>query len=123
MGRMTFVLRRLLQLVPVAIGVTILVFFMIHLIPGDPARTILGIHATPRAVALLHQQWGLNRPLISQYWLFLDRLLHGNLGQSLYYGGSAASLIISHLPPTVWLITYSFVLAGLIRLPLAFTAA
>ena len=67
MGRMTFVLRRLLQLVPVAIGVTILVFFMIHLIPGDPARTILGIHATPRAVALLHQQWGLNRPLISPF--------------------------------------------------------
>src|SRR6266568_3585573 len=98
MGRMTFVLRRLLQLVPVAIGVTILVFFMIHLIPGDPARTILGIHATPRTVALLHQQWGLNRPLISQYWLFLDRLLHGNLGISLYYGGSALSLILSHLP-------------------------
>ena len=67
MGRMTFVAQRLLQLIPVAIGVTIICFFMIHLIPGDPARTILGIHATPRAVALLHQQWGLNRPLISQY--------------------------------------------------------
>ena len=91
MGRMTFVLRRLLQLVPTAIGCTIVVFFMIHLIPGDPARTILGIHAPPRAVALLHKQWGLNRPLISQYLLFMDRLLHGNLGQSLYYGGSAPS--------------------------------
>src|SRR5262249_47988680 len=123
MGRMTFVFRRLLQLVPVAIGVTILVFFMIHLIPGDPAQTILGIHATPRRVALLHQQWGLNRPLISQYWLFLDRLLHGNLGVSLYYGGSAASLIISHLPPTLWLITYSSVLALLISVPLAMVAA
>ena len=100
MGRMTFVLRRLLQLVPVAIGCTIVVFFMIHLIPGDPARTILGIHATPRAVALLHKEWGLNRPLISQYLLFMDRLLHGNLGQSLYYGGSALSLILTHLPPT-----------------------
>ena len=63
---MTFVLRRLLMLVPVAIGVTIIVFFMIHLIPGDPARTILGIHATPRAVAILHQEWGLNRPLAGQ---------------------------------------------------------
>jgi len=123
MGRMTFVFRRLLQLIPVAIGVTILVFFMIHLIPGDPARTILGIHATPRTVALLHQQWGLNRPLISQYWLFLDRLLHGNLGVSLYYGGSAASLIISHLPPTLWLIIYSSVLAVLISVPLAMIAA
>src|SRR5215831_4857430 len=123
MGRMTFVLRRLLQLVPVAIGCTIVVFFMIHLIPGDPAVTILGIHATPRAVALLHKEWGLNRPLISQYWLFMDRLLHGNLGVSLYYGGSALSLIISHLPPTVWLITYSSVLAVLISVPLAMIAA
>jgi peptide/nickel transport system permease protein len=123
MGRMTFVLRRLLQLVPVAIGVTIIVFFMIHLIPGDPARTILGIHATPRAVALLHKEWGLNRPLISQYWLFMDRLLHGNLGISLYYGGSAGSLIWSHLPPTLWIITYSAVLAVLISVPLAMIAA
>jgi peptide/nickel transport system permease protein len=107
----------------VAIGVTILVFFMIHLIPGDPARTILGIHATPRAVALLHQEWGLNRPLISQYWLFMDRLLHGNLGVSLFYGGSAESLILSHLPPTLWIITYASVLAVLISVPLAMIAA
>ncbi len=123
MGRMTFVLRRLLQLVPVAIGVTILVFFMIHLIPGDPARTILGIHATPRTVALLHKQWGLNRPLLSQYWLFLDRLLHGNLGQSLFYGASVSSLILSHLPPTLWLLAYTTVLTVLISVPLAVLAA
>ncbi|HEY1618385.1 MAG TPA: peptide ABC transporter permease, partial [Streptosporangiaceae bacterium] len=90
---MAFVVRRLLLLVPVAIGVTIIVFFMIHLIPGDPARTILGIHATPRTVALLHREWGLDRPLASQYWLFIDRLLHGNLGLSLYYGQPATGLI------------------------------
>jgi peptide/nickel transport system permease protein len=123
MGRMTFVLRRLLQLVPVAIGVTIIVFFMIHLIPGDPARTILGIHATPRTVALLHREWGLNRPLISQYWLFLDRLLHGNLGVSLFYGVPASSLVLSHLPPTLWIITYASILAVLISVPLAMIAA
>jgi len=123
MGRMTFIFRRLLQLIPVAIGCTIVVFFMIHLIPGDPARTILGIHATPRAVALLHKEWGLNRPLISQYLLFMDRLLHGNLGVSLYYGGSALSLILTHLPPTLWLIIYSSVLAVLISVPLAMIAA
>ena len=111
MGRMTFVFRRLLLLIPVAIGVTIIVFFMIHLIPGDPARTILGIHATPKAIAILHQEWGLNRPLASQYWLFLDRLLHGNLGTSLFYGQSAGSLIAARLAPTIWLIVYAAVLA------------
>src|SRR5215472_8565591 len=111
---MTFVAQRLLMLVPVAIGVTIVVFFMIHLIPGDPARTILGIHATPQRIAILHREWGLDRPLISQYWLFMDRLVHGNLGQSLFYGGSAASLIFGRLPATLWLIVYAAVLAVLV---------
>jgi peptide/nickel transport system permease protein len=120
---MSFVGRRLLQLVPVAVGVTIVVFFMIHLIPGDPARTILGIHATPQAIAILHKEWGLNRPLISQYWLFMDRLLHGNLGQSLYYGVPAAPLIFQHVPATLWLIIYAAVLAVIISVPLAMIAA
>src|SRR5215467_13721193 len=111
MGRAGFVVQRLLLLIPVAVGVTIIVFFMIHLIPGDPARTILGIHATPKAVALLHEQWGLNRPLASQYWLIVDRLLHGNLGQSLYYSQPAAGLIWGRLPATLWLIVYTAVLS------------
>ncbi|MGH3277446.1 MAG: ABC transporter permease [Streptosporangiaceae bacterium] len=120
---MTFVLRRLLLLIPVAIGVTIIVFFMIHLIPGDPARTILGIHATPKAIAILHQEWGLNRPLASQYWLFADRLAHGDLGTSLFYGQSAASLIAGRLAPTIWLIGYAAVLSIAVSVPLAMLAA
>ena len=120
---MTFVAQRLLMLVPVAIGVTIVVFFLIHLIPGDPARTILGIHATPQRIALLRKQWGLNRPLVSQYWLFMDRLAHGNLGQSLFYGTPARPLIIARLPPTLWLIVYAAVLAITISVPLATIAA
>ncbi len=123
MGRMTFVVRRLLLLVPTVVGVTIVAFFMIHLIPGDPARTILGIHSTPRGVAILHHEWGLDRPLASQYWLFMDRLLHGNLGTSLYYGVPVVGLITSHLPPTLWLICYATVLAVLISVPLAMIAA
>jgi peptide/nickel transport system permease protein len=108
---------------PTALGVTIIAFFMIHLIPGDPARTILGIHATPRAIAILHQEWGLNRPLASQYWLFMDRLFHGNLGTSLYYNVPVWGLITSHLPPTLWLICYAAVLAIIISVPLAMIAA
>jgi peptide/nickel transport system permease protein len=120
---MTFVIQRLLMLVPVAVGITIIVFFMIHLIPGDPARTILGIHATPRTIAILHKEWGLNRPLIDQYWLFMDRLGHGNLGQSLFYGAPAAGIIASRLPATLWLIVYAALLAVLISVPLAMIAA
>jgi peptide/nickel transport system permease protein len=120
---MSFVGRRLLQLVPVAVGVTIVVFFMIHLIPGDPALTILGIHATPHTIALLRNEWGLNRPLISQYLLFLDRLAHGNLGQSLIYGVPARTLIIQRLPATLFLIVYAAVIAVLISVPLSMIAA
>jgi peptide/nickel transport system permease protein len=123
MARMSFILHRLLLLVPVAVGVTIIVFFMIHLIPGDPARTILGLHATPHAIAELHREWGLNRPLASQYWLFLNRLVHGDLGQSLYYQTPARALIFGRVPVTVWLIAYSAVLAIVISVPLAMLAA
>jgi len=120
---MTFIIRRLLMLVPVAIGVTIVVFFMIHLIPGDPARTILGIHATPQRIAILHKQWGLDRPLVSQYWLFMDRLIHGNLGQSLYYGTPDRTIIFDRIPPTLWLIAYAAILAVIVSVPLATIAA
>src|SRR6185437_2863237 len=120
---MTFVFQRLLMLIPVAIGVTIVVFFMIHLIPGDPASTILGIHATPKAVAFLHHEWGLDRPLVSQYWLFMDRLVHGNLGQSLYYSAPAASIIATRIPATLWLLVYAVILAILVSVPLAMIAA
>jgi peptide/nickel transport system permease protein len=123
MGRMTFVFRRLLLLVPTALGVTIIAFFMIHLIPGDPARTILGIHSTPSKIAILHREWGLNRPLASQYWLFMDRLVHGNLGISLYYNVPVWGLITSHLPVTIWLICYAAVIAVVISVPLAMIAA
>jgi len=111
------------MLIPVAFGVTLIVFFMIHLIPGDPARTILGIHATPQRIAILHREWGLNRPLISQYLLFLDRILHGNLGPSLYYGVPATTIILQRLPATLWLIVYATVIAVLISVPLAMIAA
>jgi len=63
MDLLSYTLRRLLQAVPVVIGVTVLVFFMIHLVPGDPARTMLGTHADPARIAALHKEWGLDQPL------------------------------------------------------------
>jgi peptide/nickel transport system permease protein len=121
--RFAYILRRLVQAVPVVIGVTVLCFFMIHLVPGDPARTMLGLHATPKKVAILHHEWGLDRSLPAQYELFMKRLLHGNLGTSLIYGVSAWSLIWGRLPVTLWLIGYGTVLAILIAIPLAVLAA
>jgi peptide/nickel transport system permease protein len=121
--RFAYILRRLLQAIPVVIGVTVIVFFMIHLVPGDPARTMLGVHATPRRVALLHHEWGLDRSLPAQYVLFMKRLLRGDLGTSLIYNVSAWSLIWGRLPVTLWLIGYGTVLAIVIAIPLAVLAA
>jgi peptide/nickel transport system permease protein len=118
-----YVVRRLLQAVPVVLGVTVLVFFLIHLVPGDPARTILGNQATEQRVALLRHEWGLDRPLPVQYERFMTRLLHGDLGSSLFYGVDAGQLALERLPVTLWLICYGAVLAVLITVPLALLAA
>jgi peptide/nickel transport system permease protein len=115
--------RRLLHLVPIALGVTILVFFLIHLVPGDPARTILGNQATNARVALVRHQFGLDRPLWVQYEKFMGRVVHGDLGKSLFYGVSAGHLVLQRLPVTLWLIGFGTLLAALIAVPLAAVAA
>jgi peptide/nickel transport system permease protein len=123
MGLTGYVGRRLLQAVPVAFGVTVLVFFLIHLVPGDPARTILGNQATPARVALLRHDWGLDRPLPVQYGKFMGRLAHGDLGSSLFYGVGAGRLVLERLPVTLWLIGLGALLSVLLAVPLAVIAA
>ena len=123
MPRLAYVGRRLLQLIPVIIGVTFVTFLLIHLVPGSPARAVLGIHATPQTVAALNRQYGLDRPLLSQYWLFLTRLGHADLGQSLFYGGSVRTLILDRLPTTLWLLVYAVVIVIVLSVPLSMIAA
>jgi peptide/nickel transport system permease protein len=123
MGLPSYVARRVLALVPIALGVTFLTFMLIHLIPGDPALTILGNKATPAKIALLHKEWGLDRSLPSQYLNFLGRVVHGDLGTSLFYNVGAGSLVWQKLPVTLFLIGFGGLLAMLISVPLALLAA
>jgi peptide/nickel transport system permease protein len=118
-----YVLRRLVTLIPVLFGISVLVFFMIHLVPGDPAVTLLGSHVTDQAVAQLHQQLGLDHPLWRQYVTFLNRLLHGNLGLSYQYKTSVSSLVSNDLTPTLWLIVVGGLFAVITSVPLAVWAA
>lgn len=118
-----FFARRLLQAIPVVIGVTIVVFFLIHLVPGDPAKTALGIHATPKAVEALHQKWGLNQSLPQQYLNFMKRLITGDLGTSLRYEQSAGALVMERMPVTLWLLGYAAFITCLISFPAALIAA
>ena len=123
MSLTSYVVRRLLQLVPIALGVTILVFFLIHLVPGDPARTILGNQATPERIALVRHDFGLDRPLLVQYERFMGRIVHGDLGSSLFYSVPAGPLVLQRLPVTLWLLGFGTLLSVLIAVPLAALAA
>jgi peptide/nickel transport system permease protein len=115
--------RRLLHVIPVVFGVTLIVFWLIHLVPGDPARTALGLHATAKGIAQLHREWGLDNPLPTQYVNYLGRLIHGDLGTSFHFQEPVAKLIGERLPITIWLVVYSAVLIVLISAPLAILAA
>jgi ABC-type dipeptide/oligopeptide/nickel transport system permease component len=122
-GRFGFLGRRMLELLPVLLGITILTFFLLRLIPGDPARQILGQHYTPRAARAIDHNLGLDRAIWDQYLLFMRRLFHGDLGESIYYNQSAGSLIAERLPATVFLIGYAAVLAAVFSIPTGVIAA
>jgi peptide/nickel transport system permease protein len=124
MKYLLYIVRRLVTLIPVLFGISLVVFFLIQLIPGDPAITLLGTHATPQAVAALHQQLGLDHPIWRQYLTFLGHALHGNLGTSYQYSGTTVtSLVSANFLPTLWLIVAGTVFAVVISIPLAVVAA
>lgn len=123
MNRFSFLGHRILELIPVALGITIITFFLLRLIPGDPVRLMLGSHYTPAAAKALQAQLGLNQPVWKQYGLFMARLFHGNLGNSIYFRMPVNQLVLHRLGPTLFLVVYAAVLALLISLPVAITAA
>src|SRR5258708_29319061 len=97
-------LRLLTQLGAVALTASVVIFLAVHVLPGDPARQILGRNAPAAAVAAKDAQLGLNRPLVAQYARWLSDLLHGNLGASLTSGQSVSSLLASTVPVTILLV-------------------
>ncbi|HEX5118001.1 MAG TPA: ABC transporter permease [Pseudonocardiaceae bacterium] len=118
-----YILRRLVSLIPVLLGISLIVFFLVRLIPGDPATTLLGTHATPTAVRELRAQLGLDKPLWSQYLTFLGHLFQGNLGFSYFYNSPVTGLILTSLPVTLCLLVAGVVFTLVIAVPLAVLAA
>ena len=106
------ILRRLLLVFPVLFGVSVIVFLVISLIPGDPARSILGTFATPENVADVTRQLGLDRPLPVRYAVWLGNLLHGDLGRSYNLHKPVLDEVMTRLPPTLLLAGTALVLAG-----------
>jgi peptide/nickel transport system permease protein len=110
-----YIVQRLLFILPVALLVSFMTFMVIHLVPGDPARVLLGEDATPQTVAALEQQLGLDKPLPTQFALWLWQAVHGNLGQSIQLQQPVLDAILQRLPVTAELgicaLLYSLILA------------
>jgi peptide/nickel transport system permease protein len=118
-----YIIRRLLLLVPVVLFVSFITFMLIHLVPGDPARVLLGEDSTPEALAALRQQLGLDRPLYEQYALWLNQAIHGNLGESIQLHEPVLQAILERLPVTLELGVAALLFSLVLAVPLGMTAA
>ena len=118
-----YLIKRVLTLIPVLLVVSIVIFLLIHLTPGDPAAALLGDQATPEAVAALREKMGLNDPLPLQYFNWLKGVFQGDLGESYFIEGTMVEILGDRLVPTLQLTTYAVVLAALIAVPLGMIAA
>lgn len=120
---MTFVLRRLVASIPVVVGITLVAFLLIHMVPGDPAQAILfGSNASPEQVQELRAQLGLTQPLWQQYATFVGQLLHGNLGTSYLTNSPVAQELLSRTPSTLQLTGTAMLVAIVIGVPLGLVA-
>jgi peptide/nickel transport system permease protein len=118
-----FVVRRLLLLVPILLGLSILVFLWIRALPGGPAEALLGERATAARVAEVRHRYGLDRPVIEQYWEYLKTTASGDLGQSIASRRSITSEIKQRFPATLQLAIAAMIFALGLGLPLGFLAA
>lgn len=116
---LSFVIIRFLQMIPVLIGISLTIFILVRAVPGDPAAMSLGVYASAERVAELRAHWGLDQPMIVQYWIFLKQLLKGDFGYSYFYGRPAIELVLERLGPELFLVAYAIVLTILISVPLA----
>ncbi len=123
MSRGTWLVGRLLQIIPTLVLIGVVVFVLVHLLPGDIVTSMLGDHATKQAVANMRRALGLDRTLPEQFVLFIGQALRGNFGDSLAHGIPVATLIAQRLPVTAMLTAMAVVIAVVLAIPLAFVAA
>ncbi len=112
-----YLIRRLLQSVVVVIGVTIITFIFLHMLPGSPIRAILGTRASPQAVRQLTIEYGFNKPLPVQYLVWVGNLIHGNLGYSYKLNETVTALLAQRIPKTLFLTGTAAFLAIVLAIP------
>jgi peptide/nickel transport system permease protein len=111
------------QALGVTFAISLIAFLLVRLVPGDPVRAVLGVHATPTAVDQLRHSLGLDRPAIAQYVTYVGGLVQGHLGTSITQHTPVASLVGPRIVPTLLLIGYALVVALIIAVPLGIAAA
>ncbi len=110
MNTLRYIAFRLLQAVPVLLGVSIITFTLMAATPGDPVRLLVGDRASPETIALIRDRYGLDEPILMQYFTYLKNLVVGDLGASLRYRVPVSQLITQHYPVTLFLVIYTIVL-------------
>jgi peptide/nickel transport system permease protein len=120
---MRYITRRLVLLFPVLLGISIFVFSLIRFAPGDPVYVALGIDYDPEVAQQIEHELGLDRPVLQQYFWWLGKVLHGDLGRSIVLRETVQDLILSHLPNTIVLALGSMAVALLIAIPLGIISA
>jgi peptide/nickel transport system permease protein len=118
-----FVVRRLLLLLPVAIGISVVVFVLIRFAPGDPVVSMLGNDYSADAADRLRHELGLDQPVFVQYWLWLERVVHGNFGTSIFSRQPVGELLLGRLPTTLGLAIGATAIAIVVAVPAGVVAA
>ncbi|MBK1865896.1 ABC transporter permease [Taklimakanibacter albus] len=118
-----FCLSRIIQLLPVLLGITVVAFLLLRVMPGDPATLMLGSRGTPEDIAKLNEQLGLNQPLWHQYLRFIGDLVQGSFGRSIAYKADIGPLILERLWPSLALVGLSTIMAVVMTVPLAMLTA
>jgi peptide/nickel transport system permease protein len=118
-----FVVRRLLLLVPILLGLSILVFLWIRALPAGPAQSLLGERATPETIAQIERQYGLDKPIYVQYWRYLKTVGSGDLGTTIRSRRPVADELKERFPATIELTVAALLFAVLLGIPLGFVAA
>jgi peptide/nickel transport system permease protein len=115
--------RRIVGAIPVIVGISFLIFLLMHIAPGDPVTLLLGDDATPADIERTRREWGLDKPLLVQYWEFLSRAVTGDFGRSLKFNEPVMKLIAERLPATLELAFASLCVAIMIAVPLGVYSA
>jgi peptide/nickel transport system permease protein len=119
----TVIVKRLISMVPIVFGVTIVVFSILHLAPGCPTTLILGDHATPEAIAELRNRLGLDDPIHVQYFRWLNQVVKGDFGRSIHTRQLVSEMILQRVPATIELTLTAMILSLVIAIPVGIISA